>query len=152
MIPQSFDPQRLGRYSVIRVYYEYVGQPGGEKLFIILKHKKSNQQTYCWCIKTTSQVKRFQADPDLLNGCVFYKAGELAFFDQDTIIDPANFMPLLHDTLQREATKGRYCVEGKMPDDFHQKIVAAMRSSTTLEPKKKLALLEAIGEEFEFKA
>jgi hypothetical protein len=38
---------------------------------------------------------------------------------------------------------------GKMPAYFHDKIVAAIKKSTLLEPKKKAALLEAIGEKFD---
>jgi hypothetical protein len=144
MNPHSFDPQKIGRYSVIRVYYEYPGQPGGEKLFIVLRHEVLEHKTFCWCIKATSQVHRFSEE--VLKGCIFYKAKEADFFDKDTVIDPSNILTLLHETLQREAVKGRYKVEGKMPEDFHGKFVAAVRASSLLEPKKKLKLLGAVGE------
>ncbi len=144
MNPQSFDPQQIGRYTVIRVYYKYANQPGGEKLFVVLKHAKEGEQVFCWCIKSTSQVQRFT--DEMLEGCIFYKANELSFFDQDTVIDTANIMTLLHDTLEKEANLGRFRVEGKMPANFHEKFVKAVRASTTLEPKKKAKLLEAVGE------
>jgi len=144
MNPQSFDPQRVGRYAVIRVYYEYANQPGGEKLFVVLKHAQLGDRTFCWCIKATSQVQRFT--DEMLKGCIFYKAKEVAFFDLDTVVDTSNMLPLLHDTLKKEATNGRFCVEGKMPSDFHERFVKAVRASTTLEPKKKAVLLEAVGE------
>jgi hypothetical protein len=143
MIPQAFDPQEISRYSVIRVYYEYGGQPGGQKLFVVLRHDSLGAQKFCWCIKATSQVQRFSKE--MLQGCVFFKAGE-SLFEQDTVVDPSNILTLLHETLGNESARGRYRVEGKLPDDFHQRFVTAVRASTTLEPKKKAKLLGAVGE------
>ncbi len=82
----------------------------------------------------------------MLNGCIRYQANELPFFAKETLIDTSNILPLLHETLKREAALGRYQIEGKMPDDFHGKFIAAVRASTTLEPKKKVRLLSAVGE------
>lgn len=144
MTHQSFDPQKLGRYTVIRVHYAYAGQPSGEKLFIFLRHEVLDGKKFCWCIKATSQVQRFSEE--MLKGCISYKANEVEFFNQDTVIDTSNILTLLHDTLDKEASLGRYQIEGKMPDDFHEKFVAAIRSSTTLEPKRKAKLLESVGE------
>jgi hypothetical protein len=141
---QSFDPQQIGRYTVIRVHYEYAGQPAGEKLFVVLRHDSVNKQAFCWCIKATSQVQRFTEE--MLKGCVFYKQDDVSFFEKDTVIDTSNILTLLHETLKKEAALGRYRIEGKLPDDFHAKFVRAVRTSTTLEPKKKLKLLEAVGE------
>jgi hypothetical protein len=146
MNPQSFDPLKIGRYTVIRVYYEYSGQPGDSKLFVALRHETSNSQTFCWCVKATSQIQRFSSE--MLKGCVTYKANELSFFTEDTVVDPSNILTLLHATLDKEAKLGRYGIEGKMPDDFHAKFVAAIRASSTLEPKKKAKLLQAVGESF----
>jgi hypothetical protein len=144
MNPQSFDPAQIGRYTVVRVHYEYAGEPAGEKLFVVLRHDSAAQRDFCWCIKATSQVQRFTAD--MLKGCVFYAHGTVSFFTKDTVIDPSNILTLLHQTIANEAAKGRYRIEGKMPADFHQKFVDAVRASITLEPKKKMKLLEAVGE------
>jgi hypothetical protein len=144
MNPQPFDPQQVGRYTVIRVYYEYANQPGGEKLFVVLKHERLGKQVFCWCVKATSQVQRFSEE--MLRGCVFYSANELTFFERATVVDTSNILTLLHETLGKEAARGRFCIEGKMPDDFHEKFVGAVRNSTILEPKKKAKLLAAVGE------
>ena len=88
-------------------------------------------------------MQRFSAE--ILKGCVFYKAGE-SIFKEDTVIDPSNILTLEHSTLGKEAANGRYCIVGKMPDDFHGKLVTAIRASRTLEPKRKAKLLEAVGE------
>jgi hypothetical protein len=142
--PQSFDALEIGRYSVVRIHYEYEGQPAEEKLFVVLRHNEEFGQKFCWCVKATSQVQNFTAD--MLKGCIAYKQGTIAFFPKDTIIDTSNILTLLHNTMASEAIKGRYCIEGKMPDDFHQKFVDAVRASITLEPKKKVVLLAAVGE------
>ena len=144
MNPQSFDPQKIGRYTVIRVHYEYPGQPAENKLFVVLRHDVQYGQAFCWCIKATSQVQRFTEE--MLNGCIRYSASEVPFFDKDTIIDTSNILTLLHETIKKEAGLGRYRIEGKLPDDFHEKFIATVRASTNLEPKKKLKLLEAVGE------
>jgi hypothetical protein len=102
--------------------------------------------TFCWCIKATSQVQRFDASPEAKSQYVSYSAGDLSFFPQDTIIDPRNFITMRHDTLASAAKRGRYCIEGQMPSDFHGKITSAIRISKLLEPKKKIRLLESIGE------
>jgi hypothetical protein len=125
--PESFDPLKIGRYTVIRVHYEYTGQPPGEKLFVVLKHDYQNGQAFCWCLKATSQIKRYSADAELMAGCVSYEKGELSFFQLDTVIDPSNFITMLHKTLQREAGRRRYRIEGKMPNDFHEQIANAIR-------------------------
>jgi hypothetical protein len=143
---EGFDSVKLGRYSVFRVHYEYADQEPGEKLFIVLKHARKVLTSYCMCIKATSHIERFRADKALWDACVFYKKGTLPFFRLDTIVDPSNFIPMLHSTLKAEADKGRYRIEGKMPEDFHKKIVEAIRKHPVIEPKKKSVLLECIGE------
>jgi hypothetical protein len=144
--PEGFDPLKIGRYTVIRVHYEYSGQPPGEKLFVVLKHDNQQGQAFCWCLKATSQTQRYSADAELMAGCVSYEKGELPFFQLDTVIDPSNFITMLHRTLQKEADAGRYRIEGKMPDKFQQEIANAIRNNPVLEPKKKKLLLELIGE------
>jgi hypothetical protein len=130
----------------MRVLYDYDGDPDAEKLFLALRHDVAHGPAFCWCIKATSQVARFMADADLLKGCVHYPKGELPFFDLETIIDPSNFITLLHSTIEKAAIANGYRVEGSMPADFHAKIAAAIRSSITLEPKRKAILLQCIGE------
>lgn len=146
MILESFDPQKIGRYTVFRAHYEYRDQPPGEKLFVALKHGTYGFDAFCWCIKATSQVQRFDLSAEARSQYVHYAAGELSFFPEDTIIDPSNFITMRHDTLASAAKAGKYHIEGEMPTDFHGKIASAIRASKLLEPKKKLALLESIGE------
>ena len=143
---EPFDPHKLSRYTVIRVRYAYSGQPSEEKLFIVLNHEKQNGQTFCWCLKATSQVQNYAGKKDVLDACVIYDPKELEFFPLATVIDPNNPIPMLHSTLATAARRGEYRIEGKMPSDFHEKIVEAIRSHPVIEPKNKKILLEAIGE------
>jgi hypothetical protein len=113
------------------------------KLFVSLRQGVEGGQAFCRCIKATSQVHRFS--PEMLKGCVYYKAGE-SLFDLDTVVDPSNALRLWHSDMRAEANVGRYKILGKLPSDFHERFVTAVRSSITLEPKKKAALLEAVGE------
>jgi hypothetical protein len=144
---ELFDPTKLGRYSVFRVWYEYPGQEPGEKLFIVLKHGKKTTTAYCMCIKATSRLERFKTDDDLRKACIFYKGKTLPFFPIDTMIDPSNYIPMLHETLAKEAKHGRYRVEGKMPDTFHNSLVEAIKCHPNIEPKNKKILLVHIDEE-----
>ncbi|MHB1937522.1 MAG: hypothetical protein ACYCOR_13170 [Acidobacteriaceae bacterium] len=143
---ESFDAQKLARYTVIRVRYAYSGQPAEEKLFIVLKHVKQDGHLYCWCLKTTSQTDHYAGKEDLLEACVTYESGKLPFFRKPTIIDPNNPIPMYHATLETAARKGEYKIEGKMPSDFHKKIADAIRKHPVIEPKNKKILLESIGE------
>jgi hypothetical protein len=143
---EPFDPQKLSRYTVIRVRYAYSGQSAEEKLFIVLKHVKQGRHVYCWCIKTTSQTDHYVGKEDVLAACVKYDPGEISFLPLLTIIDPNNPIPMYHSTLESAAHKGEYKIEGKMPPDFHKKIVEAIRKHPVIEPKNKKILLEAIGE------
>jgi hypothetical protein len=144
---EAFDAQRIGRYTVIRVYYEYRDQDPGEKLFIALKHGRHLTTPFCMCIKATSKLERFKADKELLAACVFYKARILPFFEVDTIIDPSNYISMLHSTLKTAASRNLYRIEGTMPDDFHQKLVEAIKKHPNIEPKNKKFLLGFIDEQ-----
>jgi hypothetical protein len=113
---------------------------------VVLSHDSHLGKDFCWCIKATSKLQRFLIDQKLLASCVVYSAGEIPFFPVDTLIDPSNHIPMIHATLLQESKLGRYWVKGRMPQDFHQRIAAAIRSHPVLEPKRKLILLTAIGE------
>jgi hypothetical protein len=144
--PDHFDPLKLSRYTVIRVYYEFPGQRGEEKLFIVLRHAKEKDGHCCWCIKATCRTLRYEADPLLMKGALLYEPRVLPFFYERTIIDPANLIRILHSHLTREAIRGRYRIEGKMPDDFPSKLAQAISESAVLEPKKAKYLLACLKE------
>jgi hypothetical protein len=83
-----------------------------------------------------------------MQGSVLYnvEAEVKAFFPQPTIIDPGFLHQIYHAHLHSEASKKQYRVEGKMPADFHQRLVAAIKKNVLLEPKKKREILGYIGE------
>jgi hypothetical protein len=145
--PDSFDPLKLGRYSVIRAHYEFPNERPKSKLFIVLRHISDRSGNFCWCVKPTSNTAQYEGRDDLTKGAVFYETNALPFFPEKTIIDPGfNLMQIFHSHLQSEANKSRYKIEGKMPDDFHLKLVAAIKNNVRLEPKRIKEILGYIGE------
>lgn len=144
--PENFNPQEITRYSVLHVYYEFPGQRGEEKYFVVLRHTREPKGDACWCIKSTCRVPRYEANPDLLNGVVLYESGDIPFFSERTVIDPAQLLQIWHSHLQKESAKGRYRIAGRMPADFHPRLVTAIKQSFVLEPKKKKQILEYINE------
>jgi hypothetical protein len=144
--PDSFDPLKLARYTVIRAHYEFQNERPKSKLFIVLRHIVDRAGNFCWCIKPTSQTTRYEASNDLMKGTVIYEGGILSFFPEKTVIDPGgNLMKILHSHLQKEAAKNRYKIEGIMPTDFHDKLISAIENSILLEPKKMKELLAYLG-------
>jgi hypothetical protein len=134
---------------VIRLYYEYPGEPPGEKLFIVLNPNyvsNDSEDEIVFCIKATSKVARYQNDPEQMDGCVYYRARTLAFFPVDTAIQPDNGLPLAHSRLGAFARARKYRVEGKMPAEFHNQLVSAITNSITLKPKAQRVLLRMTGE------
>jgi hypothetical protein len=143
--PESFDPLKIGRFTVIRVFFEYPGQRGEEKLFIALRHAREKNGIVCHCIKATSRTLRYETDAKLLAGVILYQPKELSFFYEKTVIDPASVQEIPHLHMQNEAARGRYRIEGVMPEDFRDKLTKAIGQSFVLEPKKKKHLLDCIA-------
>jgi hypothetical protein len=143
--PEQFDPQRVGRYTVIRVEVEYPGEPASEKLFVVLRHHKRNGEDCILCLKTTSKTARYEADRELMKGCILYQAGATRFFPSKTVIEVSNPHGIYHRIIHDAAAKGRYRIEGKMPDDFHGKLMNAIKNCDIYNANEKRLLLEAIG-------
>jgi hypothetical protein len=111
-----------------------------------LRHSREKNGDTCWCIKATCRTARYEADPMLRAGIVLYEARELPFFYEKTVIDPVSLIGILHSHLHKEANRNRYRIEGRMPDDFPAKLVAAINQSAVLEPKKAKYLLSCLKE------
>jgi hypothetical protein len=80
-----------------------------------------------------------------MKGVVLCEAHTIPFFTEKTIIDPASLLQIWHTHLQKEADRGHYRIAGRMPDDFHAKLVTAVRQSFVLEPKTKKHILGYVG-------
>jgi hypothetical protein len=143
---QPFDPQQIGRYTVVRVPIDFPGQPLELKLFVVLNHVTSTPHPYCTCLKITSQTQLYEATPEALAGCVLYQAGEIPFLPKKSVIQPDNSFNIAHAHFERNAKFKDFRIEGVMPNDFHARLVAAINNSTVLTPKKAASLLNAIGE------
>jgi len=141
---EYFDSLKLSRYTVVRVHFDFPNDPDESKLFVILNHAGAGDNTYCNCLKITSNTKLYERTPEMLASCVLYQAGEVSFLPEKSAVQPDNWFPIGHAHFQRHAAKHEYRIEGKMPDDFHDKLVAAIKNSCLLKPKKAAELLAAI--------
>jgi hypothetical protein len=111
------------------------GSDPEEKLLVVVSH----QRGHALVMKATSQVALYLNDPEQMAGCVFYRAGE-ACFHVDTIIQPDNLFMIRHAQLRKPS-----CVIGELPEDFHGKIVQAIRASIKLDANRQRGLLAMLG-------
>jgi hypothetical protein len=142
----EFDPQEIGRYSVVRVHFEFPPEPPDLKRFVVLKHV-GGKYPHCKCLKTTSNTAIYERTPELLAGCVIYEAEELELFNKKTAIQPDNSFNIAHEHFERYAKLNKYMHAGKMPEDFHERLVKAIIASPLMSTKQKNELLVAIDED-----
>jgi hypothetical protein len=76
-----------------------------------------------------------------------YEANELPFFSKKTAIQPDNNFKIAHEHFARYAKVNKFDDLGKMPDDFHGKLVKAIKASPRMSTKQKNELLAMIGED-----
>jgi hypothetical protein len=103
-----------------------------------------HKNQYLICIKATTKIEIYVNDPERMAGCVFYKAGELSFFEKDTAVEPDNPVPISYSQLIQNHRDGELHILGEMPSTFHANLLRAVRDSVTLsgvERKRLLALL-----------
>ena len=142
---EPFDPIKIGRYTVVRVHFDFPNDED-EKLFVVLNHVNPGRNPYCKCLKITSNTQLYESSPEMLASCVLYQAGEVQFLPKKSAVEPDNSFNIAHEHFERQSKKHEYRVEGKLPDGFHKRLVAAIKNSYGLSPKKKNELLEAIDE------
>jgi hypothetical protein len=143
----QFNASDLGKLSVIRIYYEYPGEPPGEKLFVVLNptYRPADQPLIAFCLKVTSNVARYESDPQLLKGCVLVPEKALPFFPVKSVIQPDNLMPLSHEKLLSLGNSGQFRLEGQLPVEYETKLIAAIDACKTLNPKKKKIIKDILN-------
>jgi len=107
-----------------------------DKLLVVLT---PNQQGHAVTIKATTQIDLYLNNEDAKAGVVLYRAGETCF-QEDTAVQPDNWFAVDHRNIHAEH------LIGHLPDDFHGKLVAAIRASVRLTVKQRTTLLKMIGE------
>ena len=130
---------------MLRVPYQYEGQPLLSKLFITLCNDTLRGTRYALCLKATSQTTLYDSSKEIMAGCVYYKAGEVGFFATNTAIQPDNPHPISHDYLIECNTNNSLTILGVMPQDFHQKLTTAIQSSIRLTSERKQHWLARLG-------
>jgi hypothetical protein len=138
----SLDLSALSQYCVIRVPFRFFGQLFDEtKLFVILGHVNN----YAICLKATSKVAIYQNNAEKMAGCVFYRSGEISFFDRDTAIQPDDQIPIHHKQLEAAQKAGTLENLGPLPPDFEAKLRSAIENSTTLDDRRRSRLIDLLG-------
>lgn len=136
-----FDPASLKPYEVIQVFYQYQGQRGDFKYFVVVCHEEHAGKKYVLCMKATSRTEKYENDKHQMAGCVYYKKGEVGCFAENTAIQPDNVHPIDYDRLVEEEKRGRFRRHGSLPADFRAKLIAAVKASITIPARRKEQIL-----------
>jgi hypothetical protein len=99
---------------------------------------------YAICIKTTSNEVLYGSDARRRQGCVHYAPGTLACFPLSTYVEPDNQFPISHTAIRLAHQAGQF-ESHPLPDDFEQRLCAAIRASITLSQREKLRLAEYVS-------
>jgi hypothetical protein len=74
-----------------------------------------------------------------------YRAGTIAFFEKDTVVQPDTIYPIKHYDLKRQHLSGLVAILGTMPDDFPAELARAARESITMGRREKQRIAEILG-------
>ncbi len=131
----NFNPASIAKYSVIRLPHKFSGESEHQrKRFVVLGHHSE----HAICIKATSKVEIYKNNKELMEGCVFYKAKEVSFFEQETVVQPDNQVAIPYRQLKECKQKGELEILGQLPEHFEADLIVAIEDSITLtEPKRK---------------
>ncbi len=80
----------------------------------------------------------------MMDGVIYYAAGELPFFELDTAIQPDNPHPIRHGDIAASNIAGTFELLGQMPEDFKDRLIAAVNASVTLAPARKRNILQRL--------
>jgi hypothetical protein len=100
---------------------------------------------HAFCLKATSQLEAYENRPDRLKGVIFVRAGTVACFNRDTIIQPDNQFAIPHPTLATQEASGEFEILGAMHDGFREDLAKAVRASITMSPREQQRILGILG-------
>lgn len=137
----TFDPASIPRHAVISLPFQFSGSAYRIlKFFVVLGHRKG----HAICLKATSQVDIYLNNKDQMSGCVFYQAGKVKCFKNDTAIQPDNQIPISHGHLKAAQAKAELQIMGILPTDFEEKLRKAIQNSVTISGREKKRILEML--------
>jgi hypothetical protein len=139
------DPSRITQFEVIQVYYEFQGEPPDYKYFVAVCHEDIRGGKHVLCMKATSKTTKYDNDKAQKAGCVCYEEGECGCFPEKTVVQPDNMIPISYEHLIEQEKRGKFKHKGKLPDDFREKIIQAVKASITVPPKWKDQILKKLG-------
>jgi len=91
-------------------------------------------------------VAAYLNNPEREGGFIFYPAGEISFFEKDTVVDPASLFPIPHAYLVRQQISSDYRWLGEMPSGFPAALINAAKKSTLMSPAEKRRIHEIMSE------
>jgi hypothetical protein len=137
----TFDPASIPKYAVIILPFQFSGSAHRiSKFFVVLSH----QRGHAICLKATSQVNIYLNNKEQMAGCVFYEAGKVKCFKNDTAIQPDNQIPISHDELKAAQVKGELEIMETLPADFEEKLRKAIQDSVTISGREKKRILQIL--------
>jgi hypothetical protein len=143
-LDRRFDPSTIPPFSVIRIPYRFGNEPPVSKLFVVLGHKTDGLGvSYAIAIKATSNGALYAGDTSRRQGCVCYPPGALECFPLATFVEPDNQFPIKHTDISRADQAGQFEVHC-LPNDFEQRLCAAINASITMSRREKLRMAEFV--------
>ena len=128
---KSFTP-----FDVLRFPYEFKGDPETKvKLWIVARNVEEREILICF--KPTSVTTRYDKELISMKGVVEYKPGDLPPFSVRTIIDPESRTPFPYSYLRSCYANSKFEIVGKLPDDFRDKMLAAVERKPEWRRKNK---------------
>jgi hypothetical protein len=106
--------------------YEFEGDPNVKTKRFIVALNFVEQKTIL-CFKPTTQVAYYDSEPDRLKGVVEYRKDETCFEADRTIVEPKRY-PIPYWQIERFDALGQLEILGYMPDDFRDRMKAAVKA------------------------
>jgi hypothetical protein len=126
--PPDFDPATISQFSVIRVPFKFEGELTAiSKLFVVIGHAGN----CAICIKATSKTTLYDNNPHQMLGCVYFKAGEVPCFPENTVIQPDNQIAIEHSHIKDSHLRRQVKIHA-LPKDFPDRLRKAVSNSRTL--------------------
>ena len=125
----------------MRFPYQFEGESRPiSKLFVVVAHVNG----YAICIKATHLTIQYEDNKSLMVGCVYYAAGQVSCFPENTAIQPDNQFPISHSQIEDCYARGEVHIH-QLPSDFQSRLQQAAKNSETLSGRKRKRIQELIG-------
>lgn len=91
------------------------------------------------CLIPSTNTERYEDDPELMDGCVYYKADEVCF-PRATVLVPSfwkKIFTLPYIDVRVAHKTGKFKIAGVLPLDFHDRFLRAVEHNSNLNNAEK---------------